>query len=119
MPMQGMTTVTPGSMIVDNPDAAHMMEPITDPNVQPATDTEGGQPRAYREENDVKVFELTAKPVKWNILDNVAVTAFTYNRTLPGPMIRITEGDQVRIVVRNELPDATTIHWHRLEVPCL
>jgi FtsP/CotA-like multicopper oxidase with cupredoxin domain len=32
-------------------------------------------------------------------------------------MIRVTEGDQVRIVVKNELPDATTVHWHGVEVP--
>jgi FtsP/CotA-like multicopper oxidase with cupredoxin domain len=117
MPMQGMTTATPGSMMADNPEAAHMMEPITAPDVQPATETEGGQPLAYREENGVKVFELTARAVKWNILDNVAVTAYTYNGTVPGPMIRVTEGDPVRIMVKNELPDATTVHWHGVEVP--
>jgi FtsP/CotA-like multicopper oxidase with cupredoxin domain len=32
-------------------------------------------------------------------------------------MIRVTEGDQVRIFVKNELPDPTTIHWHGVEVP--
>ena len=114
--MQGATS-TPGSMMAENPGASHMMEPITAPNVQPATESQGGQPLEYREDNGVKVFELTAKAVKWNILDNVAVTAYTYNGIVPGPMIRVTEGDQVRIVVKNELPDATTIHWHGVEVP--
>ena len=119
MPMSGdsVTTATPGSMTADNPEAAHMMEPISAPNVQPATETMGGQPLTYREENGVKVFELTAKAVQWPILDGVTVTAFTYNGTVPGPMIRVTEGDQVRIVVKNELPDPTTIHWHGVEVP--
>ena len=110
-------TPTPGSMTMENPEAAHMMEPITAPNVQPATDTQGGQPLEYREENGVKVFELTTKAVQWPILDSVTVTAFTYNGTVPGPMIRVTEGDQVRFVVKNELPDPTTIHWHGIEVP--
>jgi FtsP/CotA-like multicopper oxidase with cupredoxin domain len=32
-------------------------------------------------------------------------------------MIRVTEGDSVRIVIKNELPDPTTIHWHGIEVP--
>ena len=72
--MQGVTA-TPGSMMAENPAASHMMEPITAPNVQPATESQGGQPLEFREENGVKVFELTAKAVKWNILDNVAVTA--------------------------------------------
>lgn len=119
MPMSdnNMLTATPGSMMPANPEAAHMMEPITAPNVQPATETEGGQPLAFREENGVKVFELTTKAVQWPILDGTTVTAFTYNGTVPGPMIRVTEGDQVKVIVKNELPDPTTIHWHGVEVP--
>ena len=110
-------TATPGSMSADNPESAHMMEPIAAPNVQPATETQGGQLLTFREENGVKVFELEAKAVQWPILEGITVTAFTYNGTVPGPMIRVTEGDQVRIVVKNELPDPTTVHWHGIEVP--
>lgn len=113
----GAATPTPGSMMPTNPEAAHMMEPIGGTNVQPATETIGGQSLAYREENGVKVFELTTKAVQWPILDGVTVTAYTYNGTVPGPMIRVTEGDQVRIIVKNELDDPTTIHWHGVEVP--
>jgi FtsP/CotA-like multicopper oxidase with cupredoxin domain len=104
-------------MIAENPEAAHMMEPITAPNVEPAAETQGGQPLDHRLEDGVKVFELTTKAVRWEIVDGVAVTAFTYNGTVPGPMIRVTEGDQIRVVVKNELPDPTTIHWHGVEVP--
>lgn len=110
-------TATPGKMSPVDPEAAHMMEPITAPNAQPATQATGSQPLAYREENGVKIFELTAKAVQWPILDGVWATAYTYNGTVPGPLIRVTEGDQVRIVVKNELPVATTIHWHGVEVP--
>lgn len=119
MPMDDnhMVTATPGSMTANNPEAAHMMEAIDAPDVQPATESAGGQLLAFREENGVKVFELTAKAVQWPILEGVAVTAFTYNGTVPGPLIRVTEGDQVRIVVKNELPDPTTVHWHGIEVP--
>jgi FtsP/CotA-like multicopper oxidase with cupredoxin domain len=87
------------------------MEPIGGTNVQPATETIGGQPLAYREENGVKVFELTTRAVQWPILDGVTVTAYTYNGTVPGPMIRVTEGDRVRVIVKNDLDDPTTIHW--------
>ena len=109
-------TPTPGRMMAENPEAAHMMEPITAPNVQPATETKGGQPLTYRDENGVKVFELTTKAVQWPILDGVTVMAYTYNGTVPGPMVRVTEGDQVKIIVKNELPAPTTIHWHGVEV---
>jgi len=119
MPMHSapMVTATPGSMMMDNPEAAHMMAPITAPNIQPAAQSEGGQPLEYRVEDGVKVFELTTKAVQWMILEGVTVTAFTYNGTVPGPMIRVTEGDRVRVIVRNELPVPTTIHWHGVEVP--
>ena len=110
-------TPTPGRMMSTNPEAAHMMEPIGGTNVQQATEAIGGQPLAYRDENGVKVFELITKAVQWPILDGVSVTAYTYNGTVPGPMIRVTEGDQVRIVVKNELDEPTTIHWHGVEVP--
>src|SRR4030065_164170 len=81
-----------------------------------------GSPRqpvhsAYREENGDKILELTTKVVQWPILDGVSVTAYTYNGTVPGPMIRVTEGDQVRIIVKNELDDPTTVHWHGVEGP--
>ena len=119
MPMHSapMVTAAPGSMMMDHPEAAHMMAPIKAPNIQPATQSEGGLPLVYRLENGVKVFELTTKAVQWNILKDVTVTAFTYNGTVPGPLIRVSEGDQVRIIVTNELPVPTTIHWHGIEVP--
>ena len=90
----------------------HGMTPISSEGVSPATETVGGQPLAYTLEDGVKVFALTARPVLWNILDDVTVTAWTYNGTVPGPLIRVTEGDRVRVVFTNELPEATTVHFH-------
>jgi FtsP/CotA-like multicopper oxidase with cupredoxin domain len=110
-------TSTPGSMVASDPDGGHMMEPITSDNVQPATEDIGAQPLSYRDENGVKVFELTTKAVLWPILDEVSITAFTYNGTVPGPTIRVTDGDQVKILVKNELDVPTTVHWHGVEVP--
>lgn len=95
----------------------HAMQPVSSEGVPVAEETVGGQPLEYRLEDGVKIFEITARPVIWNILDDVTVTAWTYNGTVPGPMIRVTEGDQVRIVFKNELPEATAIHWHGVEVP--
>ena len=94
-----------------------MDEPVPSEGVLPATERAGNQPLPFRLENGVKVFELTARPVKWTILDGVEVTAWSYNGTVPGPLIRVTEGDHVRIVLTNQLPDATSIHWHGLVVP--
>ncbi|HSW63744.1 MAG TPA: copper oxidase [Dissulfurispiraceae bacterium] len=40
-----------------------------------------------------------------------------FNGSMPGPTIESYEGDRVRIVVKNELPEPTTIHWHGIELP--
>ena len=111
------TTSTPGSMISSDPAAAHMMEPITGSNVQPATEEYGGQLLPYTLEDGVKVFQLTAEMVQWELTNGVSVTAMSYNGTVPGPMIRVTEGDRVRIEVTNALDEPTTVHWHGVEVP--
>lgn len=109
-------TPTPGAMEASS-SAAHMMEPIGGENVLPASNTSGGQLLDYRLEGGVKVFELTARPVLWPITSEVTVTAWTYNGSVPGPMIRVTEGDTVRVILKNELPEPTTIHWHGIAVP--
>lgn len=115
--MPGMETALPGSMQPVNPDAAHMMEPIGDENVPAATEEIGGKPLSHTEVDGFKVFELTTRMVRWTLTDDVTVNAMTYNGTVPGPMIRVREGDPVRVVVRNELDEPTTIHWHGMEVP--
>jgi len=45
------------------------------------------------------------------------VTAWTYNGVVPGPVLRVNQGDRVRVTLRNHLPVATTIHWHGVFVP--
>lgn len=46
------------------------------------------------------------------------VPAVTVNGTIPGPEIRVREGETLRVLVRNGLADSpTTIHWHGVLVP--
>ena len=110
-------TPTPGSMMPASEGMGHMMEPIGGEDVPAALETQGGQPLEYQEENGIKVFTLTTRAVQWPILDGVTVTALTYNGTVPGPSIRVTEGDRVRVEVKNELDDPTTVHFHGVELP--
>jgi FtsP/CotA-like multicopper oxidase with cupredoxin domain len=77
----------------------------------------GDQLLEPRIENGVKVFELETSVIKWNILPYEQVLAYTFNRQVPGPRIRVTEGDRVRINVKNNLPESTTVHWHGLILP--
>jgi FtsP/CotA-like multicopper oxidase with cupredoxin domain len=68
-------------------------------------------------ENGVKVFDLGVSVVEWNILPDQSVEAYAFNRQVPGPRIRVTEGDRVRINVANDLPEATSVHWHGMILP--
>lgn len=65
----------------------------------------------------VKEFELTAGIVRWSILPDVEVGAYAYNGQVPGPLIRVQPNDRIRVRVRNDLPNATTVHWHGLVLP--
>lgn len=40
-----------------------------------------------------------------------------YDGAFPGPEIRVREGDLLRVVVQNDLPEATTVHWHGIPLP--
>ncbi len=64
-----------------------------------------------------KVFDLTASVIDWNILPDQQVQAYAFNRQVPGPRIRVTEGERVRINVENRLPEATSVHWHGMILP--
>lgn len=70
-----------------------------------------------RIENGVKIFDLDASVIRWNILPYVQVTAYAINRQVPGPRLELTEGDHVRINFSNHLPEPATMHWHGLVVP--
>ncbi|HLN31700.1 MAG TPA: copper oxidase [Gemmataceae bacterium] len=65
----------------------------------------------------VKEFHLIAKHTRREFLPNQWFDVWGFNDSVPGPTIEIVEGDRVRIIVHNELPESTTIHWHGLEVP--
>ncbi|MEO5817549.1 MAG: multicopper oxidase domain-containing protein, partial [Gemmatimonadaceae bacterium] len=77
----------------------------------------GDQPLAPRMEGSVKVFDLDASVIRWNILPWKTMTAYAINRQVPGPRLEFTEGDHVRINFTNHLPDSATMHWHGLIVP--
>lgn len=71
----------------------------------------------YTLHNGVKYFELTAEPVKREILSGLFINAWGYNGSMPGPTIQVYPGDYVNIRVINKLAEPTSIHWHGLDVP--
>lgn len=106
-------------------------------------ETLGIPPLGYELDGDIKVFHLIAQPVEKIIVDESKpadyehlipkeykiemmhhhkpikqkIRAWGYNGTTPGPTIEINEGDRIRVILKNELPEQTSIHWHGIELP--
>jgi multicopper oxidase len=60
---------------------------------------------------------VTAAPGTTTVEPGVTVNAWMYDGALPGTLLRATEGQTVRVRFRNQLPEATMIHWHGQPVP--
>jgi FtsP/CotA-like multicopper oxidase with cupredoxin domain len=73
-----------------------------------------GVPRA-KGTGEIRDHTLVAAPLELEVGDRVLST-WGYEGGVPGPEIRVGEGDNLRVRLRNELPANTTIHWHGLPV---
>lgn len=78
--------------------------------------TPAGIPTAMAPGGQVREFRLETKPAKWEISPGIVTDAWSYNGQVPGPELRVREGDLVRIIVTNRLPAPTTIHWHGVDL---
>src|SRR5207302_6903678 len=77
-----------------------------------------GQPAvAQRAPDGIREMHLETREVLWELAPGKRITAMTYNGQVPGPEIRVQEGERVRVVLTNALSEPTTIHWHGVEVP--
>lgn len=72
-------------------------------------------PYTLREDGS-KEFYLTVDEVMWEYADGEFMHVWAFNGQIPGPQIRVTEGEQVWITVKNNLPVPTTVHWHGIHV---
>jgi multicopper oxidase len=57
-------------------------------------------------------YTLVAKPAQFEIPSRGVFEKWLYNGQFPGPEIRAKQGERLRITVKNNLPEGTTIHWH-------
>jgi uncharacterized cupredoxin-like copper-binding protein len=64
-----------------------------------------------------KHFELTAAITPWEVAPGQVVDAWSYNGMVPGPQMFVDIGDRVEVEVINELPMATDLHIHGINVP--
>jgi FtsP/CotA-like multicopper oxidase with cupredoxin domain len=82
-------------------------------------DAELRLPEALDTNPDPHVFEttLTAQIANLSLHPGTVTAVWTYNGVLPGPLIRVARGDRLIVHLKNELPEATTIHWHGIRLP--
>ena len=63
-----------------------------------------------------KVVDLTIERIEVPIGDRVG-RVVAVNRSLPAPLLRFREGDNVELRVTNRLDESASIHWHGLLLP--
>ncbi|WP_374684835.1 multicopper oxidase family protein [Mesorhizobium sp. J428] len=67
----------------------------------------------------VKEFRLKAAPGRTHLVPEPygETPVWAYNDAVPGPEIRVRQGDRLRVVVDNGLDEETTVHWHGVRTP--
>ena len=91
----------------------------TEPAGRPAFNTPVVTPDVgdlpFEMDGDVKVFRLTAHVFKQQVAPQKTIDVWGFNGSAPGPTIQVTQGDKVRVIFKNELPESSSIHWHGFE----
>ncbi len=77
----------------------------------------GNQRLAPQMDGQVKVFNLTAEEIDWEVAPGDVRKAMAYNKQVPGPLIRVNQGDRVRVVLNNKMKESTAVHFHGLQLP--
>ncbi len=65
----------------------------------------------------VREIRLETRELDWELRPGAVVKAMAYNGQIPGPEIRLREGERLRAILVNALAEPTTIHWHGVDVP--
>ncbi|RQO73172.1 copper oxidase [Aquitalea sp. FJL05] len=93
--------------------------PLLDPALLASAADLGSMPLLANESSQPGLFKatLTAKAIGVPLLKDGPTEFWTYNGSLPGPLIDVMEGDTVEITLHNQLSQPTSIHWHGLPVP--
>jgi FtsP/CotA-like multicopper oxidase with cupredoxin domain len=79
--------------------------------LKPEVVTENGQ--------TINIFKLTVKDIGFEIFPDQPMMGWGFNGQIPGPTIRVTVGDRIRIIVENESSGQHTMHIHGQSKPVL
>ncbi len=75
------------------------------------------QPIAPKMAGDVKEFKLFIDIMQHEFAPGMKLHMLAFNNQVPGPEIRVNQGDKVRVIFKNKTELNHTIHWHGLHVP--
>ena len=126
-----------------NPTISPSPQPPLTGNQMGIVTTPSVQPLGFELDGKVKVFKLYAQPIEQYIIDGKEadyeqliseknkvspsimhhhhieqkLRAWGFNGTTPGPTIEVNEGDRIRLVIKNELPEPISIHSHGIQLP--
>lgn len=84
---------------------------------EPITEGLGAQDLEWETAGDTRVFRLTCSEVDWEVTPGTVERAMAYDGVVPGPTLRVVEGQRVRVEVTNELAESTSVHWHGQRIP--
>jgi FtsP/CotA-like multicopper oxidase with cupredoxin domain len=67
----------------------------------------------------IRKFKLTAVPARLPIVGapHPNTDVWCYNGRVPGPELRLPQGQPIRVTVENKLAEDTTVHWHGIRLP--
>ena len=82
-------------------------------NVPVVTTDVGDLP--FTMDGNTKVFRLTAEVVRQQIHPMKSIDLWGFSGSAPGPTIQVNQGDHVRVIFENHLPEPTSMHWHGFE----
>jgi FtsP/CotA-like multicopper oxidase with cupredoxin domain len=113
-----LTWFTPlGARLLRGPAAQPAPAAPEKPPLPKATAEMGAQPLKPRMEDGVPTYDLVLKKMLWDTGGGTWKEAYTVNGMVPGPMLRVNEGERIRIRVKNELDEPSSIHWHGMVLP--
>ena len=82
-----------------------------------AVTTLNGRSLPYVMKGGVKEFHLVAEEFEHEFAPGCKAKCWGYNGSTPGPTIEAVEGDRIRLLVTNNLPEHTSMHWHGILLP--
>src|SRR5579864_7990732 len=75
--------------------------------------------RSTLADSETKEYRLRAAPATVNLTGRgyPDTAVWAYGGIVPGPEIRLRQGERVRVVVSNKIGEDTTVHWHGIRLP--